>query len=77
VEQEQFDQLMYNYEKRKAIAQYQLCATNFGAQPKQTPNTGSPKLPCPHLDNVGGCCKTIGHLKCTCVEVNRQLRANA
>jgi hypothetical protein len=23
---------------------------------------------CPHLDNVGGCCKTVGHKPCTCVE---------
>ena len=22
---------------------------------------------CPHLDNIGGCCKTSGHKECTCV----------
>ena len=22
---------------------------------------------CPHLDNIGGCCKTSGHKKCRCV----------
>ena len=40
-------------------------------------NTGSPKLPCPNLDNVGGCCKKVGHTACTCDYVNRQLRASA
>lgn len=38
-------------------------------------NSVSPKLPCPHLDNVGGCIKTVGHKKCTCDFVKRQLRA--
>jgi hypothetical protein len=47
-----------------------------GTQPTAH-NTGSPKLPCPHLDNVGGCIKTVGHKKCTCDFVNRQLRAGA
>jgi len=23
-------------------------------------------MKCPHLDNIGGCCKTIGHKKCSC-----------
>jgi hypothetical protein len=31
-------------------------------------NTASPKFPCPHLDNVGGCIKTVGHKKCTCMD---------
>jgi hypothetical protein len=22
---------------------------------------------CRHMDNIGGCCKTVGHKKCTCV----------
>jgi hypothetical protein len=22
---------------------------------------------CRHMDNIGGCCKTLGHKKCTCV----------
>ena len=43
---------------------------------KPSHNNSSPKLPCPHLDNVGGCIKTVGHKKCTCGYVNRQLRAS-
>jgi hypothetical protein len=31
---------------------------------------------CPHLDNVGGCSKTIGHKKCTCVEKGKTIKHN-
>ena len=47
-----------------------------GVAALQPTNSSSPKLPCPHLDNVGGCIKTVGHKKCTCEYVNRQLRAS-
>jgi hypothetical protein len=33
-------------------------------------NSRSP-VACPHLDNVGGCVKTVGHTPCTCREQNK------
>ena len=58
------DSLIYNdeaWQTLKAVAE------------QRADNIGSPKLPCPHLDNIGGCCKEVGHTKCTCKYVTRQL----
>ena len=63
-------------ELAKRLSETECAAEERGVAALQPTNSSSPKLPCPHLDNVGGCIKTVGHKKCTCGYVNRQLRAS-
>jgi len=76
-----FDEWWYKYGVEIDIPKNEACviwmaALNNAEALKPSHNSSSPKLPCPHLDNVGGCIKTVGHKKCTCGYVNRQLRAS-
>jgi len=58
-----------------AISVYIERTPNNEESRKTASNNRESKLPCPHLDNVGGCCLIVGHKKCNCVNVTRQLSA--